>query len=83
MNQTTRSVPTPDIHDVLKARNLDPLVHETNTLRACLIFNQYMSFMSIEMSVLVNLQSNELIILEKILCCPIYGERLNPILRIG
>ena len=40
-------------------------MHETNTLRACLIFNLYVSFMSIEMSLLVNLQSDELIILEE------------------
>ena len=45
--------------------NIDPLVHETNTLRDCLIFNQYISFISAEMSVLVNLQSDELIILEE------------------
>ena len=50
---------------VSEARNIDPLVHKTNTLIDCLFFNQYMSFLSIEMSILVNLQSNELIILEE------------------
>ena len=44
---------------------IDPLVHETNILRACLIFNQNMSFLSIEMSALVNLQSDDFIMLKR------------------
>ena len=58
---------------VHEARNIDPLVHETNILRVGLIFNQHMSFLSIEMSALVNLQSDDLIMLKRACITLVFG----------